>query len=161
MSVPVLLYVGELCSVKAAGFLKGKQNWRHKVTRKQKMCKHFSLQTLFGCSVNMYVFFLLQIWVQLRSIILCEWRAEKGWIVMYLLLLPHMMALFMMSLSDAAGHKMATLAVVFSWFSDKFNKQGQWIEWTTLKNKNKTLYVCLLFHSGGCGLWCFFASVPL
>ena len=44
---------------------------------------------------------------------------------MYLLLLPHMMALFMMSLSDAAGHKMATRVVVFSWFSDKFNKQGQ------------------------------------
>ena len=45
---------------------------------------------------------------------LYQWRAEKGGFVMYLILLPCMLAMFMTSLTQTAGHKMAVLMVMFS-----------------------------------------------
>ena len=44
-----------------------------------------------------------------------KWKTEKSWLVMYknLLLLQHMPALFMTSLTQTAEHKMAALTVTF------------------------------------------------
>ena len=40
-------------------------------------------------------------------------EAEKFWFMTYMTLFPHMKALFMMSLTQTAGHKMAALVVMF------------------------------------------------
>ena len=45
---------------------------------------------------------------------LYQWRAEKGGFVVHLILLPCMLAMFMTSLTQTAGHKMAALMVMFS-----------------------------------------------
>ena len=71
---------------------------------------------------------------------------------MYLLLLPHIMALFMMSLSDAAGHKMQHSRLCFHGFQTSLINRDSELSELKKNNNKKTLYVCLLLHSGRCGL---------
>ena len=47
-------------------------------------------------------------------------RAEKGWLIMYLMLLPHRPALFMTSVIKTAGHKTAAFVVMFLQLSNQF-----------------------------------------
>ena len=49
---------------------------------------------------------LLQIWA------LYQWGAQTGWLMTYFTLLPHVLAQFMTSLVETAGHKMAAHTVV-------------------------------------------------
>ena len=45
-------------------------------------------------------------------------KAEKGWLVVNLILLPYTLALFIMQLIQTVGHKTATLMFVFLWLSN-------------------------------------------
>ena len=51
----------------------------------------------------------------------------QNWLVSYLILLTHILALFLVSLTQTVGHKTATLTVVIWQFSDVelFNKQDK------------------------------------
>ena len=62
---------------------------------------------------------------------------ETGWLVTYLILLPHASALFMTSLTQTAAHKIAALTVVFLRPSNIIcNKQDE---------KGSVFVVCLFF----------------
>ena len=65
---------------------------------------------------------------------------------MYLLLLPHIMALFMMSLSDAAGHKMQHSRLCFHGFQTSLiNRDSELSE--QLKKTNKQKRYMYVFYS--------------
>ena len=85
----------------------------------QKICKYFDLHCSFNCSKNIYTkeapFCFKSEFLRAQPcwFTLYQWRAEKDWLMRYLILLPHMLALFH-SLTQTAGHKMAALTVMFS-----------------------------------------------
>ena len=86
--------------------------------------------------------------------VLWKRRAEKGWLVMYCILLPQMLALFMIPLIQAAEHKMATLTVVFLQLSnDNLYWTGQEIEW-----KAAMCIFSILFKSIGLALLLWISS---
>ena len=51
-------------------------------------------------------------WSPVGWFTLYQWRVEKGWLVMYLIFLPHIPAL-LMSLMQNIGHKMAAITAMF------------------------------------------------
>lgn len=62
--------------------------------------------------------------VQLHCFILYHRGVEKGWLVAFLIILPQMSALFVMSLIQTAGHTVAALVDVFLQLSDvNFSKK--------------------------------------
>ena len=70
-------------------------------------------------------------WGQSCSFTLYQRSAENGWLLTYIRL-PHSTALFMTSLAQAAGHKMAT-----------FERR---ILTNSTRNRMKNRYVCFVFH---------------
>ena len=77
-------------------------------------------------------------------------RAEKGWLVTYLRLLPHIPASFMTSLIQISRHKMVACTVVFSRLSNAFflflffYKQDQ-KSTEKLDTVSQVLFVCFCF----------------
>ena len=99
-------------------------NWPENVNNVQICYLHAS----FDCCVNIYpkedhfcfVHNELQR-VQHCRFAVYQWRAEKYWLVKYLILLPHMPASFMTSLMQMTMHKMSALPFVFLHLSNGDN----------------------------------------
>ena len=105
----------------------------------------------FGCSISIYsVVFCFEfelLMVNLCWFALFQWSAEKGWPVMYFILLPHLPALFVTSPIDCWVQTGGTLdCIVFCRFQTWFSRAGWEIKWTLL---------CACFYfipvSGTCG----------
>jgi len=86
------------------------------------MYKLFHLQTSLAYYLNIFtkegifknIFFCLKFSSSGHSHVGSLFTDEEqkgGWLLLWLTLLPHMLALLMMSLAQAAGHKMAALTV--------------------------------------------------
>ena len=86
---------------------------------------------------------------------LYQWREEKGWLMTCLILLLNMPALFMTSLIQTAGHKMAAFTVNFRGSqTSNFDKRDP------PKIERKLLCVCFVMMMPvqrlrfGCVAWC-------
>ena len=89
--------------------------------KSEKMCKYSHRHTSFDCFIYINTkdithqdtfFCVLPVWVPRDASMVFRswpWRAEKVWLVTYLILMTHTLAL-----SQTAPHKMAALTVVFS-----------------------------------------------
>ena len=98
----------------SANLLKGKQG--------KEGCWHDNFENMqifpSACSTWLYCeylcirsTFLLQIWTPQGALFsrFIFLQSRKGWLMTYLILLPHMLTLFVMSLIQTAGHKMSVV----------------------------------------------------
>ena len=74
--------------------------------------------------------------MQLHCFILYHRGVEKGWLVAFLIILPQMSALFVMSLIQTAGHTVAALVDVFLQLSNVKKGKKQ-------RKKTTTTAMCL------------------
>ena len=124
----------------------GKLNQTQVGLKTQKMCLHFHQHAAFGYSIsihnktniktNLFASKLSFLGHSHFGSLFANEEQEK----VYGVFLPHMLALFMMSLTQTAGPP------IF--------KQNE-------KLSEKLLCGCCLVHSHQLGLWCFFGSDPL
>ena len=76
---------------------------------KKKKKVFINIIKLYKWSRSCFKFKLFRVWP--HWFVLYQWRADKGWLATYLILLPHMPALFVLSVSltQTAGHTISAL----------------------------------------------------
>ena len=121
-------HIGELLGSCYSPF-EGKLKWRHELAWRHRKCANISICRLH--LVVMSIFIppkLVPFWFEFELFQPCwftlfQWRAKKGWLMMYLMILLYILALLIMALIRLLETKLA-LTVMF-WGLSNVHKQDK------------------------------------